>query len=119
MTGGSQAVELLRRHVERFNAGVRGGDFGPMVTGFAEDGELRFEGIGAGPFIGRAAIADAYRTRPPDDQIQLLDVAERPDGGLVARYAWLAEPGVDAGRMELTWRDGEITRLLVRYGGGT
>jgi steroid delta-isomerase len=110
-------IQLLHRHVERFNAGVRDGDFGPMLAGFAEEAELRFEGIPVGPFTGRAAIAEAYEARPPDDQIRLLEAAERPDGTVVARYAWHAEPGVDAGGLELTARDGRITRLVVRYGG--
>jgi steroid delta-isomerase len=114
----TDGIELLRRHVQRFNAGVRDGDFSPMVAGFAEGAELRFEGVPVGPFTGRAAIADAYLTRPPDDQIQLLDAAERPDGTVVARYAWHRAPAVDAGRMVLTWRDGQITRLVVQYGGG-
>jgi hypothetical protein len=114
VTGG---IELLHRHVERFNAGVRDRDFSSMVAGFSEEAELRFEGIPVGPFTGRAAIAEAYRTRPPDDQIRLLEAAERPDGTVVARYAWLSEPGVDAGGLELTGRDGRITRMVVRYGG--
>ena len=50
---------LLADHVARFNAGVRSGDFGPMVDGFTEDGELVFEGIPVGPFRGRVAIASA------------------------------------------------------------
>lgn len=56
---------LLADHVARFNAGVRSGDFGPMVDGFTEDGELVFEGIPVGPFRGREAIASAYRTQAP------------------------------------------------------
>jgi SnoaL-like domain len=66
-------MALLAGHVERFNAGVRSGDFGPMVDGFSEDAELLFEGIPVGPFRAHEAIAAAYRTRPPDDEIELLD----------------------------------------------
>jgi hypothetical protein len=32
-------LALLTDHVARFNAGVRSGDFGPMVDGFTEDAE--------------------------------------------------------------------------------
>jgi len=100
-------VSLLERHVERFNEGVRTGDFGPMVAAFSGDAELVFEGIPVGPFAGRDAIAAAYAAQPPDDEIVLLD----SDG----TYAWAKEPAVPAGQMLLTERDGEIARLVIRY----
>jgi steroid Delta-isomerase len=100
-------LSLLGEHVERFNAGVRSGDFGPMVAAFAEDAELVFEGIPVGPFAGREAIGEAYAAQPPDDEIVLLD----GDG----TYAWAGEPEVPAGRMFLTEHDGEIARLVIRY----
>jgi len=100
-------VSVLAEHVERFNAGVRSGDFGPMVAAFSEDAELVFEGVPVGPFSGRDAIGDAYAAQPPDDEIVLLD----GDG----TYAWAKEPAVPAGQMFLTERDGEIARLVIRY----
>jgi steroid delta-isomerase len=100
-------VTLLEEHVERFNRGVRSGDFGEMVAAFAEDAELVFEGIPVGPFYGRDAIGEAYRAQPPDDEIVLLD----GDG----TYAWAKEPELPAGQLFLTERDGEIARLVVRY----
>jgi steroid Delta-isomerase len=78
-----------------------------MVAAFAEDAELVFEGIPVGPLSGREAIAAAYREQPPDDEIVLLD----GDG----TYAWASAPGIPAGRMVLTERDGEIVRLVIRY----
>ncbi len=100
-------MSLLAQHVERFNEGVRTGDFGPMVAAFSEEAELVFEGIPVGPFAGREAIAAAYAQQPPDDEIVLL--AE--DG----TYAWAKEPAVPAGQLFLTERDGEIARLVIRY----
>jgi steroid delta-isomerase len=100
-------VTLLEAHVARFNEGVRTGNFGAMVSAFGEDAELLFEGIPVGPYVGREAIADAYRAQPPDDEIVLLD----GDG----TYAWASAPQVPAGRMFLTERDGEISRLVIRY----
>ena len=41
---------------------VRTGDFEPMVAAFTHDGELRFEGIPVGPFVGWDAIARRYGT---------------------------------------------------------
>lgn len=100
-------MTLLREHVDRFNHGVRTGDFSSMVAAFSEDAELAFDGIPVGPFVGRDAIGLAYATQPPDDEIVLLD----GDGS----YAWAKEPHVPAGQMLLTERDGEIARLVIRY----
>jgi len=98
---------LVEREVAAFNDGVRTGDWSSLVALFAEDGVLEFEGIPVGPFHGRDAIAEAYRTMPPDDEIVLLD-----DG---PRYAWSKEPGRAAGELHLEERDGRIVRLLVLY----
>jgi steroid Delta-isomerase len=107
---------LLTEHVARFNAGVRTGDFGPMADGFTEDAELVFEGIPVGPFRGREAIATAYRTQPPDDEIELLDIGQDSEGRAVAAYAWRKRPGVRAGALVLLPRDGRIARLVIHYG---
>jgi hypothetical protein len=98
---------VLGEHVDRFNYGVRTGDFEPMVAAFARDAELVFEGILVGPFVGRETIGEAYRAQPPDDEIVLLD----GDG----TYAWASQPDIPAGQMFLTERNGEIARLVIRY----
>lgn len=108
-------MSLLDEHVRRFNEGVRSGDFGPMLAAFAADGELHFEDVPVGPFLGREAIAAAYREQPPDDEVEILGAEER-DGTIVARYAWLADQGRQSGEMLLTPRDGEIARLVVTFG---
>ena len=59
----SLSEELLRSHVERFNEGVRSGDYGPMLEQFADDAELAFEGVSVGPFRGKTAIAQAMTAR--------------------------------------------------------
>ncbi|HEX6787869.1 MAG TPA: nuclear transport factor 2 family protein [Gaiellaceae bacterium] len=100
-------MSLLEREVEAFNEGVRTGDWSSLVDLFAEDGVLEFDGIPAGPFHGRDAIADAYRTSPPDDEIVLLE------GG--PRYAWAKAPERPAGEVHLEERDGRIARLRVLY----
>jgi steroid Delta-isomerase len=98
---------MLEEHVERFNRGVRTGDFAEMVSFFAEDAELVFEGIPVGPFHGRESISEAYAAQPPDDEIVLLDA----DG----TYSWSKEPGVPAGQMFLTEHEGQIAKLVIRY----
>jgi steroid Delta-isomerase len=98
---------LIAEHVERFNRGVRSGDFGEMVSFFAEDAELVLEGIPVGPFLGREAIGEAYAAQPPDDEIVLVDGE--------GTYAWAKEPEIPAGQLVLTERGGEIARLVIRY----
>ncbi len=75
-------MTLLERHVELFNQGVRSGDFVPMLEHFTDDAELVFEGVPAGPFHGKEAIAAAYTSNPPDDEV---DVLSRASTGTTAR----------------------------------
>jgi len=109
--------ELLREHVERFNAGVQNGDWGPMLEQFDEDAEMEFRGIPVGPYVGKEAIAAAYREQPPDDELRVLELREREDG-VDARYAWLAEPEIAAGEMLLTAAEGRISKLVVTFDRG-
>jgi steroid Delta-isomerase len=107
-------MTLLDEHVKRFNAAVRSGDFTPMLENFADDAEMVFEGVPVGPFIGRDAIAQAYREQPPDDELDVLDV-RRDSDKIVAGYAWGRDPEVRAGELRLTVEDGLISRLVVTF----
>jgi len=104
-------VELLAAHVASFNHGVRTGDWQPMLARFTADAELEFVGVPVGPFNGRDAIAEAYRSRPPDDELVVLE--DRGDG--TARYAWAQTPSTPAGELRLTVDGGRITRLVVTF----
>jgi ketosteroid isomerase-like protein len=108
------SVELLIEHVERFNAAVRSGAWERMTGYFADDAELRFEGVPVGPFEGREAITRAYREQPPDDEVRLLEVATVGEEA-VADYAWAAEPERRAGELRLTERDGRIASFVVTF----
>jgi ketosteroid isomerase-like protein len=107
-------MSLLDDHVQRFNAGVRSGDFAPMVENFAEDATMAFEGVPVGPFAGRDAIAQAYRDQPPDDELDVLDT-RREGNTWIAGYAWHREPEKRAGELRLTVRDGRISSLVVTF----
>jgi SnoaL-like domain len=112
--GSMTGLELLSEHVARFNAGVRSGDFAPMLELFSVDAELEFRGVPAGPFRGRDAIAATYNAQPPDDEVDVLDV-EEDDAEIRAGYAWRRDDGRRAGDMFLT-RDGDlITKLVVTF----
>ena len=108
------SLELFQRHVEWFNEGVRTGDYGPMLEQFADDAELEFVGVPAGPFVGKDEIGAAYAAQPPDDTVEILEVREEA-GVVVADYAWSADGGVRAGRMLLTPEDGKIAKLVVTF----
>jgi steroid delta-isomerase len=103
-------MTLLEEHVERFNEGVRTGDWSRMLELFTDDAELVFEGIPVGPFHGRETIEGVYRAQPPDDEIVLL---EQNEG--VGVYAWARRPRVRAGELRLVDNAGRIRRLTVVY----
>jgi steroid delta-isomerase len=103
-------VSLLRREVSAFNEGVHSGDWSSLLELFVEDGEVEFVGIPVGPFRGRDAIGEAYRTQPPDDEIVVLE-----DRGDSAVYAWAREPERPAGELYIEERNGAIARLRILY----
>ena len=117
VVGSHRVSDLLSEHVERFNSGVRTGDWAPMIVGFSEDAEMEFRGVPVGPFLGRDAIAAAYEQQPPDDQMRVLE-HRQVNGRIEARYAWLADPAVAAGEMLLTPEDGAIRKLVVTFDRG-
>ena len=104
-------MSLLDDYVERFNLGVRSGDWAPMLELLAPETELEFSGVPVGPFVGREAIGEAYRAQPPDDEIVLLD---RLDEGS-AVYAWAKEPTRPAGEMHIEAPAGAVVRIRVLY----
>jgi hypothetical protein len=104
-------ASLLEEHVRRFNDAVSSRDFDPLVELFADDAELRFEGVPAGPFVGRDAIAAAYREQPPDDQLDVVSTTEE-DGVVVERFAWRRG---GTGTMRVSLAGGKIARLVVAF----
>jgi hypothetical protein len=107
--------DMLERHVELFNTGVRKRDFSGMLSQFADDAVMRFDGVPVDPFEGRSAIAAAYRDQPPDDEIRVLDTLGAGPDRVTARYAWAAAADQVAGRLHLRVRDGLIAELVVTF----
>jgi steroid Delta-isomerase len=104
-------VRSFDRYIETHNAAVRSGDWVTFGEWFADDAEVRFEGVDVGPFRGRDEIRAAYESRPPDDEVEVRKV--RNDGDrTVADYGWAAEPEVRAGELRITW-DGDLIGELV------
>ena len=110
--GLSPALDFLYEYVARYNEGVRDREWGPLAECFADEAVLEFEGVAVGPFAGREAIAAAYEQRPPADGVRILD-AEEQEQTVVARYAWTADPDVQAGRLCLTLEGDKIAKLVV------
>jgi hypothetical protein len=84
---------------------VRSQDFSGLLALFAEDAEMRFQGLAAGPFTGKSEIAAAFRARGPSDELILLD-----DEGA---YAWQAEPKTQVGHITIGVEAGKIVSVLV------
>jgi steroid Delta-isomerase len=107
------AVAELQRHVDRFNEGVRTGDFSAMAAAMQADAEVRFLGIPVGPF---RAIVAAYREQPPDDEILLLEASgDATSAG--GEYAWARdEHRQPAGRITVSVApDGAIAIVEIDY----
>ena len=112
----TELATVLDRHVRLFNQGVRSGDFGPMISHFAQDADMVFEGVPVGPFKGRVAIARAYSENPPDDEVILLKVSEQRGENIVnGVYAWSKNPKVRAGEFRIVTRGDMINQITIRY----
>ena len=83
-----------------------------MLARFADDAELRFENVPAGPYVGLEEIREGYRKRPPDDEIVLLGVQEPDERTVVCAFAW-SKGGT--GRMTLEHERGAVKRLTVVF----
>ena len=101
-------------HVRVFNEAVSSSRWDPFIDTFAEDAELEFIGISAGPFIGRQAIARAYHDNPPDDTIAIDGEPMRDGDTIVVPFRWNRTN--EKGTMRLTYTGGLIRKLVVTFG---
>lgn len=104
--------ERVGDHASGFNAAVRSGDFGPFLATFADDAVMRFIGVPAGPFVGRAEIARAYAEQPPTDTLTVDEVTTQGDVDVV-RFQW--DRG-GAGTLTVRWQAGLVADLTVAVG---
>jgi uncharacterized protein (TIGR02246 family) len=108
-------VSAIDAYIADHNDAVRSGDWTRFAEWFADDAEVRFEGVPVGPFSGRDAIRAAYESRPPDDEVELRNVRDVGDRTL-ADYGWAGEPGVRAGELRLRWDGARIRELVITFG---
>jgi steroid Delta-isomerase len=108
----SQEVQArIAEHAAAFNAAVQSGNWGSFADRFTPDATMRFIGAPAGPFAGRAAIAEAYAEQPPTDT---LTIRQMDSTGVVDTvfFAWTAGGG---GVMRLTWEGRLVASLDVTF----
>lgn len=106
----------MEAHVRAFNAGVRTGDWEPMLARFAGDAELQFENAPVKqPIVGLDAIRRAYREQPPDDEIVLLGIQDEEER-VVAAFAWMRG---GTGRLLMEHDRGTVTKLTVVFDVGS
>ena len=108
----TQLDDALRTHIDLFNAAVRGGDWTDFVATFADDAVMMFVNVPAGPYVGREAIVEAYRTQPPDDTMTISSIrADAPDTAS-AQFRWDAG---GTGTMTVRWFEGQVAELTVVF----
>jgi steroid Delta-isomerase len=100
-------------HIAAFNTAVENGRWQPFVDRFADDAVLEFVGPPVGPFVGRAAIADAYATSPPDDTIEVAGPPVLVGSEVVVPYRWRRTGST--GSMRFTSHGEAIDRLVVTF----
>jgi ketosteroid isomerase-like protein len=101
----------IAQHAAAFNAAVQSGDWRSFADRFTQDATMRFIGVPAGPFVGRAAIAQAYAEQPPTDRLTIRDV-DSTGAVDTAFFAWSAGGG---GAMRLTWEGPLVASLDVTF----
>jgi ketosteroid isomerase-like protein len=102
----------VHRHTRLFNAAVSSGDFSAFVTTFADDAVVRFDGVPAGPYLGRNTIAAACRDTPPEGTVSVLEVRELGPQTARVRCGW-SRGGTAT--VTVTWRDDEVADLTVAF----
>ena len=98
-------------HVALFNEAVRTGEWSAFLELFAPDAVMSFIGPPVGPYQGREAIAEGYRTRPPTDTMEITGVREDA-GAEVVDFTW-SRGGT--GEMVIRRRDGLVTHLTIAF----
>jgi steroid Delta-isomerase len=106
-------MSYAQEHVDAFNQAVRTGGWTSFADRFAEDAVLEFIGPPVGPFIGRAAILEAYNESPPDDTIEMNGPVVVKGAELVVPYRWQSTGAT--GTMVIIVRADVIGHLTVTF----
>jgi hypothetical protein len=104
--------KIVRQYISLHNAGVRTGDFSPLIALFASDGEMTFEFGSLGTLRSRAEIERAFRISPPTDTL-ILGVQRTDSGSLSFDYAWHSSPNERSGTLTFILTGDGIARLTI------
>ena len=105
--------QAIRAHVELFNESVGTGSWDRFVESLHNDPRMTFEPIPVSPFIGRYAIATAYREMPPTDTMSISSVDVLEADTVSARFAW--DTSGDTGELRVSGRDDRVTAIEVIF----
>ncbi len=106
--------EQVERHVAAFGDAVAAGGWEAFSQRFAEDAEMVFVGVPAGPFVGRAAIAAAYAADPPGEPLALTGAVTLDGDEAVAPFRWVESGGTGTMRLRFD-AAGLVGRLVVAF----
>ena len=106
-------IELLGEYVEAHNHGVRTGDFDALGELLLPTASMRFHGIETGPFDSAAAILQAFRDHPPDDELTIGACRAFGPRTVEATYGWERGRGQSAGRLRITAERDRISAIRV------
>jgi ketosteroid isomerase-like protein len=98
-------------HVAAFNDSVRSGDWAAFADRFTPDATMRFVGVPAGPYTGRAAIAAGYAAQPPSDTLTISHAVTSGD----VDELWFAWDHGGPGTMTLSWSGALVAELTVTF----
>jgi steroid delta-isomerase len=102
----------LRAHNDLFNTAVRTGDWTPFLATFADDAVMMFVNVPAGPYVGRDAIVEAYRSQPPTDTMGIDTVQTTTPDTATADFHWDAG---GTGTMTVRWDHGRVAELTIEF----
>ena len=106
-------TELLAACVEAHNVGVRSGDVEALAGLLLPTASMRFQGTDIGPFANAAAILQAFRGHPPDDELVVGAVRTIGERTAEATYAWANAPSKSAGRLRITAQRSLVSKIRI------
>ena len=107
-------TELVEAHVAAFAEAVGSSRWTGFAERFADDAEMDFVGVPAGPFSGRAAIAAAYAADPPSEALELTGPVTTEGDDAVAPFRWVDSGGTGTMRLRFGGT-GLVERLVVAF----
>ncbi len=100
----------VTEHSRLFNEAVRIGSWDTFTATFTPDAVMRFDGVPAGSYEGRDAIAAFYAASPPASTMTVMSVESSGDTDAV-RFTW--DDGRGGGTLRVRWHDDQVADVTV------